>query len=441
MRRVPVHGRQCRISIPGLGFLEFTGSLWGTAGTAILYVFPKDMAKTGHMSHPTGHNPGLTRADPVAMTQHLVRIPSVNPLLEDGGDGEGTVAALVAEWLGDWGYRPTVVEVAPGRHNVVARRGAGAGPSLLLNGHMDTVGVAGMAEPFSGAIREGRMYGRGSADMKSGVACALAVAAELAEAEIPGELIIALTADEEHASVGMAALVADGVGADAAVVCEPTSLTVMPAHKGFLWIDAHVKGRAAHGSRPELGVDAIAHMGRLLIAFEEEAHRLARETDHALLGAASLHAGTIKGGSAPSVYPDCCHLVVERRTLPGETADSVMAEVEEVLARAGERCPGLEGRVDRGLFRAATEVPASSPLVAGLREACMRSDLPGTLKGMSAWVDACFLNEHGTPAVCFGPGSIAQAHAAVEWVSVAEIETCARILTDFARWFLRAGES
>ena len=136
-------------------------------------------------------------------------------------------------------------KLRPARHNVVARRGAGAGPSLLLNGHMDTVGVAEMAEPFSGAIREGRMYGRGSADMKSCVACALAVAAELAEADIPGELIIALTADEEHASIGMAALVADGVGADAAVVCEPTSLTVMPAHKGFLWIDAHVKGRAA----------------------------------------------------------------------------------------------------------------------------------------------------------------------------------------------------
>ena len=152
-------------------------------------------------------------------------------------------------------------------------------------------------------------------------------------------------------------------------------------------------------------------MGHLLVAFEEEAQRLARETDHPLLGPASLHAGTISGGSAPSVYPDRCDLVVERRTLPHETADSVMAEVERVLARARERRPGLKGRASAGLFRAATEVPGSSPLVTGLREACERSGVPGALKGMSAWVDACFLNEHGTPAVCFGPGSIAQAHA------------------------------
>lgn len=413
-----------------------------------MYAFPKNMAKTGRMSHSTGHEarssgrkPGPTRADPVAMTRQLVRTPSVNPLLEDGGDGEGAVAALAAEWLGDWGYRPAVVEIAPGRYNVVARRGAGAGPSLLLNGHLDTVGVAAMAEPFSGAIREGRMYGRGAADMKSGVACTLAVAGELADAEIPGELIVALTADEEHASLGMAALVAEGMTADAAVVCEPTSLAIMPAHKGFLWIDVRVKGRAAHGSRPDLGVDAIAHTGHLLVAFEEEVRRLASETDHPLLGPASLHAGTIKGGSAPSVYPDSCHLVVERRTLPGETADMLMAEAEAVLKRARARCPGLEGRFEPELFRAATEVPAASPLVAGLRKACARAGLPGTLKGMSAWVDACFLNERGTPAVCFGPGSIAQAHAATEWVSVAEIETCARVLTDFARRFLGVGES
>ena len=401
-----------------------------------MYFFPRDMVKTGRTLH---RQHDRVRADPVALTRQLVRTPSVNPVLEEGGDGEGAVAALAAEWLDGWGYEPEVVEVAPGRHNVVARRGGVAGRSLLLNGHLDTVGVAGMAEPFSGAVRGGRMYGRGSADMKSGVACALAVAAALADEDVPGELIVALTADEEHASLGMAALVADGVGADAAVVCEPTGLAIMPAHKGFLWIDARVEGRAAHGSRPEIGIDAIAHMGHLLVAFEEEARRLAGETDHPLLGPASLHAGTVSGGTAPSVYPDRCDLVVERRTLPHETADSVMAEVERVLARARERRPGLKGHAAAGLFRAATEVPASSPLVTGLREACLRSGLPGALEGMSAWVDACFLNEHGTPAVCFGPGSIAQAHAAVEWVAVSEIETCARVLTDFARRFLGVG--
>ncbi len=370
------------------------------------------------------------------MTRQLVRTPSVNPSLEDGGHGEGAVSELAAEWLAGWGYRPDVVEVAPQRYNVVASRGEGAGPSLLLNGHLDTVGVAGMADPHSGEIRDGRLYGRGASDMKSGVACALATAAALAEAEIPGRLTVALTADEEHASLGMAALVRDGVGADAAVVCEPTGLAVMPAHKGFLWIEALVRGRAAHGSRPELGVDAIAHMGHVLVAFEDEARRLANAPPHRLLGPASLHAGTIEGGSAPSVYPDRCRLVVERRTLPGETVDQVMAEADAVLERARRQCPAIAAEIKAGLFRAATGVPATAPLVTGLTRACKRAGLPGALRGMSAWVDACFLNQHGTPAVCFGPGSIAQAHAAVEWVRVAEIRTCARVLTDFARRFL-----
>jgi len=377
------------------------------------------------------------RADPVAMTRALVRTPSVNPVLEAGGAGEEAIAELVAGWLDEGGYEPVCNEVAPGRYNVVARRGAGTGRSLLLNGHLDTVGVSGMAEPFSGALREGRIHGRGAADMKSGVACVLAVAADLADEEVPGELIIALTADEEHASLGMEALVAQGAGADAAVVCEPTSLAIMPAHKGFLWIDAHARGRAAHGSRPELGIDAVAHMGHVVVAFEEEARRLARQTDHPLLGPASLHAGTITGGSAPSVYPDRCHLVVERRTLPGETAESVMIEAAEVLERAKRSCPELNAWIEAGLYRAATEVPDDTPLVSGLRRACVDAGLTGAVKGMSAWVDACFLNEAGTPAVCFGPGSIAQAHAAREWVSVEEIQRCARVLADFARRFLR----
>ena len=376
------------------------------------------------------------RADPVDMTRRLVRTPSVNPGLEKGGAGEGAVAELAAGWLAGWGYETAITEVSAGRCNVVSRRGGGSGPSLLLNGHLDTVGVSGMTEPFSGAVREGRLYGRGAADMKSGVACILAVAAELASGDIPGELIVALTADEEHASIGMDALVGSGVAADAAVVCEPTGLAVMPAHKGFLWIDVRVAGRAAHGSRPDAGIDAIAHMGHLLVAFEEEAERLGGETGHPLLGPASLHAGTIRGGSAPSVYPDRCHLVVERRTLPGETAATVMDETARVAAAARRRCPELDASVEPGLFRAATEVPVSSSLVEGLRRACARAGLPGDVRGMSAWVDACFLNESGTPAVCFGPGSIAQAHTADEWVSVAEIETCAQVLTDFSRRFL-----
>ena len=370
------------------------------------------------------------------MARTLVRTASVNPVLEKSGTGEAEIAALVAGWLAHWGYSTRITEVAPGRFNVVARRGEGAGRVLLLNGHLDTVGVEGMPDPFSGTAREGRLYGRGAADMKGGAACILTAAARLASEEIRGKLIIALTADEEHASLGMEALVASGIRADAAVVCEPTSLAVMPAHKGFLWIGADVKGRAAHGSRPELGVDAIAHAGHLLVAFEAETARLARDTDHPLLGPASIHAGTISGGSAPSVYPDRCEVVFERRTLPGETADQVMREAEAVLTRARQVCPELDACLEPGLFRAATEVPVASPLVQGLLGACDRAGVPGTVEGMSAWVDACFLNQSGIPAVCFGPGSIAQAHTKTEWIAIHEIEAGGEILTDFSRRFL-----
>ena len=386
--------------------------------------------------------------DPVETTRTLVRIPSVNPQLEEGGAGEEEVARLAASWLESWGYRTALEEIAPGRFNVTARRGKADGGTgggdargacLLLNGHLDTVGVSEMDAPFSGALQQGRVWGRGAADMKSGVACILSVAEELAREDVPGELVVALTADEEHASLGMQAVVESGLRADAAVVCEPTSLAVMPAHKGFLWVEAVVEGRAAHGSRPEEGVDAIARAGRLLVALEEEDRRLRRETSHPLLGPASLHAGTIRGGSAPSVYPARCDLVVERRTLPGESREDVMAEMAAVLASARQRCPDLQAHMESGLYRAGTEAPAGSPVVEGLRRACKRHGLPGEVKGMSAWVDACFLNQAGTPAVCFGPGSIAQAHTNDEWVDASEIRTCARVLADFARRFVAGG--
>ncbi len=378
--------------------------------------------------------------DPVTVAQRLVRIPSVNPVLEEGGDGEGAVARTTARWLDAWGYDPEVAEVSPGRYNVVGRRGTSAGPTLLLNGHLDTVGVAGAADPFSGAIRDGKLFGRGAADMKGGVACILAVASELASdlsgEGAFGELIVALTADEEHASLGMAALVESGVGADAAVVCEPTSLRVAPAHKGFLWVEARVRGRAAHGSRPDEGVDAIAHMGRVLVALEEEAERLTRGRSHPLLGSASLHAGTVEGGTAPSVYPDRCRLTFERRTLPGETPGRVMRELDAALARVRRGRSGVDVALEAGLHRAATETPSSSKVVRELGRACARAGLPDAPAGMSAWVEAGFLNESGTPAVCFGPGSIAQAHAADEWVRASEIRVGARVLADFARSFL-----
>ena len=289
--------------------------------------------------------------DPVALARALIATPSVNPELEESGAGEGAVAALTAEWLRGWGLSVESSEVAPGRWNVMGRlegRGAGegAGPTLLLNGHLDTVGVAGMSvDPFGGDLRDGRLWGRGSCDMKGGVAALLAATARVARSGAPGSLIVALTADEEHASLGMEALVRSGMRGDAAVVCEPTSLSVMPAHKGFVWVEAAFQGRAAHGSRPDAGVDAIEHAGRYLTALGALKNRLAAGKPHPLLGHGSFHAGTIEGGSTPSVYPDACRLVLERRTLPGENVAGIIGEFQTVLDELEADVPDLDAKL------------------------------------------------------------------------------------------------
>lgn len=374
----------------------------------------------------------------MSLARALVATPSVNPVLEEGGSGEAAIAELTSAWLRDWGFSVEVPEVAPGRWNVLARLGdPDRGPSVLLNGHLDTVGVKGMTiDPFAANLRDGRLWGRGSCDMKGGVAALLAAAAGLAEEELPGCLIVALTADEEHASLGMDALVRSGMRADAAVVCEPTSLSVMPAHKGFVWVDAHFRGKAAHGSRPELGVDAIEHAGRYLTRLGELRAELEALEPHPLLAHASFHAGTIEGGSAPSVYPSGCHLVLERRTLPGETPESVMNQFQRALKDLADDVPALNAELVQGLTRPATEVAEDSPLVRGLLRACSAEGVDARVEGMTAWVDAAFLNEAGTPAVCFGPGSIGQAHAADEWIDADQIVTCAAVLTRFVRGFL-----
>jgi acetylornithine deacetylase len=380
------------------------------------------------------------RGDPVALLRALVSVPSVNPTLSPGGAGEGEVAALAAGWLREWGFRVELEEVARGRHNVRAEHGAGS-PVLLLNGHLDTVGVEGMTvAPFGAELRNGRVYGRGSCDMKGGVAALLAAAAQLARDGHAGTLAVIRTADEEHASLGMQRVVETGVRADAAVVCEPTELTVMPAHKGFLWAELTFRGRAAHGSRPEIGVDAIVHAGRFLTELDGYARALASRPRHPLLGPPSIHAGTIQGGTAPSVYPESCVLVLERRTLPGETDAAATAELKTLVDRLRGEVDDLRVDLVPGLARPGTEVPTDSVLVRGLLAACAAEEVTPRVQGMTAWVDAAYLNEAGVPAVCFGPGSIEQAHTADEWIEAEDVERCARVLARFAQSFL-AGDT
>ena len=373
------------------------------------------------------------RGDPVALCRAMVTTDSVNPVLAPGGRGERALAELVAGWLDAWGLNPEMIEVAPGRFNVVGKL-EGEGPTLLLNGHLDTVGVEGMTiPPFAATLEGDRLLGRGSCDMKGGDAAILAAAARLAEGGPRPRLVVAFTADEEHASLGMAHLVESGIHADREGVCDPTSLAVMPAHKGFVGLRALVRGRAAHGSRPEIGIDAIRHAGLYLAALDGYSEELRTRPAHALLEYGSFHAGTIEGGTAESVYPESCVLSLERRPMPGEEPEAVVLEFQAVLDALLERHTDMDASLEMTLARPGTEVPESSELVQGLVAAARAGGVESGVEGMSAWVDAAFLNEARVPTVCFGPGDIAQAHTEDEWIDVREIRTCAEVLETFAR--------
>lgn len=379
---------------------------------------------------------GVTRGDAVGLLRELVRVDSRNPSLVAGAPGEGAIARLLHRILQAWGFDVSLQEAAPGRPNVVAtRRGSGGGRSLMLNGHLDVVGVDGMTHPaFDAAVRDGRLFGRGASDMKGGVAAMCAGAARVA-APLRGDVIIAAVVDEEWQSLGTSAVLSAGVRADAAIVTEPTSLALMPAHKGFAWLRTTVHGRAAHGSRWDLGVDAIRHAGLLLTELDRlDADELPRRT-HPLLGRASLHAATIQGGTGLSTYPDRCVVSVERRTLPGESARGVHREMLDACERVRAARPGFSADVELLFSQPPSDVAPNAPVMRELGSLLARRGMPTTPQGMSAWTDAALLNEAGIPAICFGPGDMGLAHAAEEFIEVAQVERAADVLEEFiAGW-------
>lgn len=376
--------------------------------------------------------------DALGLTRALVRVDSRNPTLVPGAPGEGPAARLLAEVLRGWGARVELMEAAPGRPNVVARFGgeAGAGArSLMLNGHLDVVGTEGMAHaPFAADERAGRLYGRGSADMKAGIAAMCAAAARACAAGARGEIVVAAVIDEEYESLGTRALLAAGVRADAAVVTEPTRLALAPAHRGFAWIEAEFRGRAAHGSRYDIGVDAVRHAGLVLAELDLlDADELPRRAQHPLLGRPSVHASTIAGGVGWSTYPERCVLRIERRTLPGETAAGALAELDAACARVRARRPALDVTLRLETAQLPSDVSVDAPIARAVLDAARAATGAAVeVTGLSAWTDAALLNEAGVPAVCYGPGDIALAHAAEEYVPVSEVDTCAAVLTRLA---------
>lgn len=371
----------------------------------------------------------MTRADPVALTRELVRIDSRNPALAADGPGERAAALALRSALESWGLHVDIHEAAPGRPNIVARAGRAGGRSLMLNGHLDVVGVEGMTHPPFGALeRNGKLYGRGCADMKGGLAAMCAAAARAAARGIAGEVIVAAVVDEEHTSIGTRELMRRGVRADAAIVGEPTRLSIMPAHKGFAWIEVEVRGRAAHGSRHELGIDAILEAAAILGELDHLEREVLPTRRHPLLGRPSLHVSTIEGGTGWSTYPDRCVIRVERRTLPRERADEPLEEVRGAIARARVRRASLEAEARLVLVQAPSDVAPDAPIVRALSGALALRGERVLVDGMSAWTDAALLNEAGIPAICFGPGDISLAHAAEEWIDIDEIERATSVL-------------
>ena len=374
------------------------------------------------------------RGDPVALLRDIVRIDSRNPSLAPNGPGEAAVAARLKEILTEWGFESQVVEAVPGRPNVVATlRGSGGGRSLMFNGHIDVVDVANMSHaPFEALERHGRLYGRGASDMKGGVAAMCAAAARVKGA-LKGDLIVACVADEEWRSIGTAALLSSGVRADAAIVTEPTRLAIMPAHKGFAWLQVTLRGRAAHGSRWDLGVDAIRHAGLLLAALHGLDNDQLPRKKHPLLGRPSLHASEIEGGLGLSTYPDRCVLRFERRTIPGESIGDVQQEVQAICAELRRRNPSFEAEIELLFSQPPSDVSPDAPVCEAMARAIRSTHTEVRVEGMSAWTDAALLNQAGIPAICFGPGDMGLAHAAEEYIEVREVEQATEILAAFAR--------
>ncbi len=366
--------------------------------------------------------------------QDLVRINSVNPSLADGAPGEAEISQYVERAFEDLGMDVSRLETVSGRPSIVGLLpGMGGSQSLMLNAHYDTVGVEGMEDPFSGDIRDGKLYGRGSYDMKGSLAACLTAAKALKDGNIglAGDLLISAVADEEHSSIGALDVLAD-CDVTGVIVTEPTELDVCLAHKGFIWIELETFGRAAHGSRPDLGVDANMLMGRVLAHLEWLGNGLGERSPHRLLGAPSLHAAMLKGGTSPSVYSDHCRLTIERRTIPGETEQQVLREIQSILDEQAAADPDFSAELKTTLVREPFEVSTQAPLVRHLERAVLKvtGDEP-IHGGQTPWMDAALFAAAGFETVVIGPAG-AGAHAAEEWVDLDSCEKLAAILAETA---------
>ena len=377
----------------------------------------------------------------------LVRTPS-----HPGVDRqEEAVAKLLAVWLQARGVECVLDEAAPGRPNLIARvRGRKAGRTLMLCGHTDTVplndGDPGVG--FSGEIRDGRLWGRGACDMKGALAAMASVMAALAgDPALAGEVVFAAVADEEMQSLGAERLVASGLRADGAIVGEPTGNRVALGHKGLEWIEVGFGGRAAHGGRPEAGINAIAAASRFACLVVDDLRPALSGRPHPQLGPPTINLGTIHGGDQPSTVAAACAIQLDRRTVPGESYGSVIAELQALLDRVVAATPGLTTSIRRvpGGMNSLEHLPAilepdhalARAVEAARRAVTGRNDEPTVFP---AWTDASLLtNFAAIPCVVLGPGDLALAHTPRESVPLAEVDEAAAIYLEAARRFTEGG--
>jgi len=355
------------------------------------------------------------------LLRELIALPSVNPVFlpaQDPRAGEQGVADFLAATAAAARLDVELQAVAPGRSNLLARLTprSKARQRVLLAPHLDTVGAA--ERQFAPARRNGRLFGRGACDTKGSVAAMLTAMCELAQdgpRPETTEIVFAGLVDEEHRQAGSRALVASGLRADLAIVGEATRLQVATAHKGALWLELETRGKAAHGSCPELGRNAVHAMARIVDLLQTAYAAELRRSRHPLLGCATISVGAIRGGTQPNIVPDRCTILLDRRTLPGETEAAVRRELLAALHRRHLRAAFVERDLPSAL---PLETDPKLPLVTRF----LRSVGQRAPAGVRYFCDASVLGHGGIPSVIFGPGDIAQAHTADEWISLESLE-------------------
>jgi acetylornithine deacetylase len=364
------------------------------------------------------------------LLKDLIKIPSVNPSIEEDYNEEA-IANYIARWFRK-SRRFHVIEqtVDKNRFNVIAiLEGKGHGRSLMLNGHMDTVGTSYMTvNPFHPVIRAGRIYGRGACDMKGALAAMMSAVLALANLNEPldGGVIFSGVVDEEHGSKGTSKLV-ERFRCDAAIVGEPTDLDIAIAHKGYAWLEVETLGKEAHGSVPEQGVDAIANMATLISRLEplRRQHQLMK---HPLVGTPKIHTATISGGTDWSTIPGRCVLGLERRLVPGEKPDDSLKEIRKIIQAASKKDSEFQATVRLIHHADSMEVDAGLPHIKILQENVKRLGGEGRIVGAPYWTDASILVNRGkTPSCLFGPGDIRVAHSKNENVKITDVALATRI--------------